>query len=1313
MATNVGMLTIEMAANIARLQRDMNSATKTVDSAMAKITKSVDMAQKALGALGVGLSAVGLANFVKQAINVADETNKMSQKIGVSVKDIAGLQLAFRQAGVDAGGFQQGMTKLSVSVANGSKAFDAIGISTKNADGSLKSTRQVLIESADKFASYKDGIDKTALAVEIFGKAGANLIPLLNQGSKGIEEYDRKAKQLGLTLSADTAKAAEEFNDQLDLLGAASQGFATQLAAALLPALSGTINVLLDLAKVINDNKEYLIAYAAVFTSGALIAALPAIATGFMSVAAGITAVTVAMAKNPVALAIMLLTAAAIPAIDALVKMYKASKDTADGAEEVAEATGKAAPSLKAMEEELKKNIEAAKLANEAWDEYFKTLEEGRLNTEKAIKSAREIVEDLEFEAKALQMTNAEREIAIRLRKIEAAGLKEGSAEYEEMAKRIRSAYLSKDVVQQAVDRQKEIADEWKKSTDQMNQSLTDALMRGFESGKGFAENFKQVLINMFQTMVLRPLISPIVTGATGMLGFGGTANAAGGAMQTASTLSTLNNIYSGVKSGFANLGASVGAGAQYAQTMAGSTYGTGFATQQSSMLAAQEAGMANTGFAQGAGTAASYLGGALVGYMAGKMISGGYSAIGKSGNAAVVAGTAIGAMVGGPIGAAIGGAIGGAVNRVFGRKLTETGVLGTFGGATGFEGQSYKFEKGGFARSDKMTTSALPESTRTALASGFFAVQTQLTTMATSLGQSAQSIADFTYKVKLNFMGLTDAQIEEKMAKTFGKISEQMADLILSGTNYAQSGEKSIDTLTRLYNSLTTVNSMLDTLNLNMYEASLAGADLASSLADGFGGLNSLTTSLNFYYENFYSEAERAAKTTDQLTTAFTNLGYTLPKTREEFRLLIASLDLTTVKGKQTFTSLINLAPAFASIVKSAEDMLAQAKQTVASSFSALERIISKQKESIRETQNASKVQLNAVTSLLSLLKSEITSIYSELGVQPMSVGQAQSFIDSAIATARAGGGLPSTEGLSEAIGVIRTSINKSIFATSFEAARDRILLAGKLTELQNLAGEQKTGIEKQIEVAEQQLASLDTSLSYAQAQLDQLNGINTGIMTVEQAMNGLTSAISAQMAAVANVASARAAESAAIAEAAAAAEAAAKAKAEKDAKTIGLLQAALTTVANTSSEKKTTQYKAAAPFLTSDISTITDTATAISVLQAAVVKIANTSSEKKTADYQAALPYLTRASGGYTPAGLTLVGEEGPELVNFEKPSMIYNAGQTNAMINGEVAVELRNLREENKAQASAMVGLQARVTRLLERWDGDGLPETRAVA
>jgi len=85
--------------------------------------------------------------------------------------------------------------------------------------------------------------------------------------------------------------------------------------------------------------------------------------------------------------------------------------------------------------------------------------------------------------------------------------------------------------------------------------------------------------------------------------------------------------------------------------------------------------------------------------------------------------------------------------------------------------------------------------------------------------------------------------------------------------------------------------------------------------------------------------------------------------------------------------------------------------------------------------------------------------------------------------------------------------------------------------------------------------------------------------------------------------------------------------------------------------------------------------------------------------------------ASGGYA-SGLAMVGENGPELVNFQNPAMVYNAAQTQNLMSSGVSEEIRGLREDNKVQARAMVQLQTRMNRLFERWDGDGMPETRVV-
>ncbi|MBK8667891.1 MAG: phage tail tape measure protein [Burkholderiales bacterium] len=235
---SVGSLTIEMAANVARLQTDMKRAVDTVESAMSQMRKAAGLAAGAMAAIGVGMSISAFNGWIRSAIDAADAMSKLSQKTGVAVKDVAGLQLAYQQSGLGGDVLEKSMARLGRSMADGNKAFAAMGVSVKAADGALRPMRDVLGDVADKFAGYEDGAAKAALAQEIFGKAGADMIPLLNSGSEALAEMDEWAQKLGLTLDDETATKAEEFNDTLDLLGMGLSGVGRQIAAEMLPTLT-------------------------------------------------------------------------------------------------------------------------------------------------------------------------------------------------------------------------------------------------------------------------------------------------------------------------------------------------------------------------------------------------------------------------------------------------------------------------------------------------------------------------------------------------------------------------------------------------------------------------------------------------------------------------------------------------------------------------------------------------------------------------------------------------------------------------------------------------------------------------------------------------------------------------------------------------------------------------------------------------------------------------------------------------------------------------------------------------------------------
>src|SRR3990170_3944932 len=235
MAGNLGQLTLDIVARIGGFTGPLDQAArqskKTADDISQNIGKLKSVFMNIFPAAAAAASVAGITAFVKSTIDAADHMEKLSQSAGVSVETLSTMGYAAKFSGIDIEKLADGYKKLSKSMsetASGTgeakKAFDVLGISVKNSDGSLKSSEQVMLELADKFAGMEDGAGKTALAMKFFGKSGADLIPMLNEGSAGLAEFAQKARDSGNALSTKAAAAAAEFNDKLDELAGKLKG---------------------------------------------------------------------------------------------------------------------------------------------------------------------------------------------------------------------------------------------------------------------------------------------------------------------------------------------------------------------------------------------------------------------------------------------------------------------------------------------------------------------------------------------------------------------------------------------------------------------------------------------------------------------------------------------------------------------------------------------------------------------------------------------------------------------------------------------------------------------------------------------------------------------------------------------------------------------------------------------------------------------------------------------------------------------------------------------------------------------------------
>ncbi len=244
----VSGIEVRFSGDTAPLERSVGKA-QSVISGFAK-TAAASLA----GALSVGaFVAAG-----KAALNFADDIGKMAQKVGMTTEALSKLTYAAKLSDVSMQELQVGVQQLSKNMEAGSEGLEALGISATDASGNLRSTADVFADVAEAFANMEDGAGKTAIAMNIFGRSGAQLIPLLNSGKRGLNEMGDEAQRLGVVISNDAAKAAEKFNDNMTRLQEAMNGLVQEGIAPLLPSLIGLTEAMLDVVKAGSPFRQFL-----------------------------------------------------------------------------------------------------------------------------------------------------------------------------------------------------------------------------------------------------------------------------------------------------------------------------------------------------------------------------------------------------------------------------------------------------------------------------------------------------------------------------------------------------------------------------------------------------------------------------------------------------------------------------------------------------------------------------------------------------------------------------------------------------------------------------------------------------------------------------------------------------------------------------------------------------------------------------------------------------------------------------------------------------------------------------------------------
>lgn len=191
--------------------------------------------------LGVGVAAVGAAaGIAKLSLSTAEYAGNISDlatKTNLTTNTIQSLRLAatlsgqsFESVSETAVIFQRRIQEAREGNDKLAASFQALGV---NLAGPVDEAFRTTLE---KLSRAEDGAAKTALTVELFGRSGSQLLPIMSQLGGEFENLEKRAREMGIVLDEEAIKKADEFGDQIDILKLQLGAIANDIGAFFIPA---------------------------------------------------------------------------------------------------------------------------------------------------------------------------------------------------------------------------------------------------------------------------------------------------------------------------------------------------------------------------------------------------------------------------------------------------------------------------------------------------------------------------------------------------------------------------------------------------------------------------------------------------------------------------------------------------------------------------------------------------------------------------------------------------------------------------------------------------------------------------------------------------------------------------------------------------------------------------------------------------------------------------------------------------------------------------------------------------------------------
>ena len=254
----LGTLTIDLAANVARLQSDLGRAARINEKHAADMQRRWQAASRLVGAAVAAVATGAFAAWIKSSIDAAAQLQQLSNVAGASTDQFQAWSFGARMVGIENEKLSDILKDVNDKVGDFMSTGGGMADFFENIAPKVGVTAAQFrnLSGPDALQLYVTSLDKANLSqadmtfyMEAIASDATALLPLLRDNGAGMAEYANQAQRLGLILSSETIVQAQAFNQQLTTLSAITDNVGSQIAAEMLPSLSEMAGLLIDFSQ--------------------------------------------------------------------------------------------------------------------------------------------------------------------------------------------------------------------------------------------------------------------------------------------------------------------------------------------------------------------------------------------------------------------------------------------------------------------------------------------------------------------------------------------------------------------------------------------------------------------------------------------------------------------------------------------------------------------------------------------------------------------------------------------------------------------------------------------------------------------------------------------------------------------------------------------------------------------------------------------------------------------------------------------------------------------------------------------------------